>query len=192
MDKPEEDGLRSGDRSEGKSIAGKVEAGSIRLRGLRLSVWAILMLVATISIGLMVAGWLYSLHVASNAREFAAIESGPLDIYGYETENVFPNWLVAILPGDWVAPCDHITQIDLQFNDLSQCDPLDVRRLHDCVWVHTLHIPNVTLSAEMFAAVTGFPGLRHLVVRDWYPPMDNHDVDLRKVSPQGILVTLVK
>lgn len=127
-------------------------------------------------------------HRLSAVREIDAIEKQVLDIYGYESASLLPKWLTDCLPADTARDFQHVTEIDLQFNDLSYCDPADVVALHSCKWVRTIRVPNATMTREMFDAVMGFPNLRELYVRDWFDRVPEHDVILQSGVVSGIKI----
>ncbi len=127
-------------------------------------------------------------HRLGAVRETDAIEKQVLDIYGYERASSLPNWLTNWLPADTTLDFQHVTEIDLQFNDLSDCDPADVVDLHACKWVRTLRVPNATMTREMFDAVMGFPNLRELYVRDWFDRVPEHEVTLETGVVSGIKI----
>jgi len=141
---------------------------------------------AVIAMACTAFGYVCLVHDRHRTREYGAIESGKLDIYGYEEETVLPAWLAGRLPHSFASCFVHITDIDLQFNDLSVCEPRDVRELHACEWVHTLRIPNATLSPDMFAAITSFPRLKTIYFRDWFDGEVQGSVDLRNVKIDGV------
>ena len=130
----------------------------------------------------------HAYHRLGVVRETDAIEKQVLDIYGYERTSSLPNWFTACLPADTALDFQHVSEIDLQFNDLSNCDPADVVDLHACKWVHTLRVPNATMTHEMFDAVMGFPNLRELYVRDWFDRVPEHDVTLETGVVAGIKI----
>ena len=142
--------------------------------------------------GTAFAAWhsFYGYHRSGAEREYEAIERYALDIYGFETESSLPNWLNNRLPTETRLDFEHITEIDLQFNNLSECDPNDVVDLHACKWVHTLRVPNATMSQEMFDAIMGFPNLRNLHVRDWFDRVSTHDVVLQPGVRAGVVIAL--
>ncbi len=127
-------------------------------------------------------------HRLSAAREKDVIEKQVLDIYGYESESSLPQWLTDWLPADTARDFQHITEIDLQFNDLSDCAPADVVDLHACKWVRTIRVPNATMTRDMFDAVTKFPNLQELYVRDWFDRVPAHDVILETGVVSGIKI----
>ena len=161
------------------------------LKRLRWSLRTSLAVLAVTGLVFAAARHFYNIHKQSNVRELDAISVWKLDIYGYETENALPDWLSAQLPQEIALCFEHIYEIDLQFNDLSVCDPSDVRDLHACEWVHTLRVPNVTMSAEMFDAVSQFPRLKNIYIRNWYDEDDAHDVDLRDATVAGVTITMI-
>jgi hypothetical protein len=87
---------------------------------------------------------------------------------------------------------ERMEDIDLQFNDLSVCEPRDVRELHACEWVHTLRIPNATLPPDMFAAITSFPRLKTIYFRDWFDGEVQGSVDLRNVKVDGVRLIVTR
>lgn len=159
------------------------------MRRFRVSLRTSLVAFAAIGVVCTVIGNSYRFHKESKVRETNAINSCKFDLYGYETENYLPAWLRGLLPQDVSASFRHITEIDFQFNDLSSCDPKDVRNLHQCEWVHTLHVPNATMSKEMFDAVSTFPRLKKIYFRHWFADNDKHEIDLRDVAVLGLTIT---
>jgi hypothetical protein len=147
---------------------------------------------AMVAVASAAVGCAYVIHDRYQIREYGAIESGNLDIYGYEEESVLPTWLAGRLPHAFASCFVHITEINLQFNDLSVCDPRHVRELHACEWVHTLRIPNATLPPEMFAAVTSFPRLKTIYFRDWFDGEVEGSVDLRKAQVDGVRLIMTR
>ncbi len=116
------------------------------------------------------------------------IEKQVLDIYGYESASSLPQWLTDWLPVDTARDFQHITEIDLQFNDLSDCDPADVVDLHACKMGSHYSSPNATMTREMFDAVTKFPNLQELYVRDWFDRVPAHAVILKTGVVSGIKI----
>ena len=127
-------------------------------------------------------------HRLGAEREQAAIEQQALDIYGYETASSLPKWLTDLLPADTWRDFLHVTEIDLQFNDLSDCDPADVVDLHACKWVRTIRVPNATMTRQMFDAVMGFPNQKELYVRDWFDRVPEHEVIVKTGVESGIKI----
>jgi hypothetical protein len=127
-------------------------------------------------------------HRVSAMREMDAIEKQVLDIYGYKCTSSLPKWLTDWLPADSARDFQHVTEIDLQFNDLTDCAPADVFDLHACKWVRTIRVPNATMTREMFDAVTGFPNLQELYVRDWFERVPEHDIVLESGVVSGIKI----
>lgn len=142
--------------------------------------------IALMSVASAVIGYVYVDHAQHQIREYGAIERGKLDIYGYEEENVLPAWIAGRLPDAFAASFVHITEIDLQFTDLSACEPRDIRELQACEWVHTLRIPNATLPPEMFTAITSFPRLNTIYFRDWFDGEVQGSIDLRQANVDGL------
>lgn len=121
--------------------------------------------------------------------EWAAVQSANLSL-DYDTEEYFPEWLEPYCPSILSENFEHITLLDLQINDLSTHEPKDVRNLHACAWVHTLYISNVTITEEMFDAISTFPNLRRLSVRILFLEDPNHPIDLRKTTIPGVTITV--
>ena len=153
---------------------------------LQLFLRACLAATAVIAVASAAVGYAYVVHDRHQIREHGAIGSGKLDIYGYEEESVLPAWIAGRLPDAFASCFVHVTEIDLQFNDLSVCEPRDVRDLHACEWVHTLRIPNATLPPDMFAAITSFPRLKTIYFRDWFHGQVQGSVDLRNAKVDGV------
>jgi hypothetical protein len=86
----------------------------------------------------------------------------------------------------------HITELDLQFNDISVCEPRDVRELHACKWVHTLRIPNATLPPEMLAALMSFPHLKTIYFRGWFDEEVQGSIDLRGTKVDGVRLIMTR
>ena len=62
--------------------------------------------------------------------------------------------------------------------------------LHACRWVQILRVPNATMTEEMFDAITGFPNLRELHVRDWFDRVPEHDIVLEPGVQLGVVIVL--
>lgn len=157
---------------------------------LRYSTRFLLVMLALCGVGFAVCRSFHDYHRAGAEREIEAIEKYALDIYGYETDSFLPAWASRWLPSETQRDFEHITEIDLQFNDLSVCDPKDVIDLHACAWVQTLRVPNATMTQEMFDAVVGFPRLREIYVRDWFERSPSHAVSLETGVAPGIKIIL--
>jgi len=158
----------------------------------RLVLRACLAATAVMAVVSAAVGYVCVVHDRYRTREYGAIESGKLDIYGYEEETVLPAWLAGRLPPALASCFVHITDINLQFNDLSVCEPGDVRELHACKWVHTLRVPNATLPPDMFAAITSFPRLKTIYFRDWFDGEVQGSVDLRNAKVDGVRLIMTR
>lgn len=101
-----------------------------------------------------------------------------------------PDWIVKFLPASIAENFEHISDVDLIFNDLTICDPADVRDLHQCKWVHTLHVDNETMTRDMFDAIAGFPNLQTLHVGWGYDALSEHEVQLADASIPGVRIVI--
>lgn len=131
-------------------------------------------------------------HHQAKLDEIDALEKGVVDIFNHEWASVLPDSIVRYLPVSIAQDFKHVTEIDLLFSDLSFCSPADIRDLHRCEWVHTVRIPNPTMTAEMYEAIIGFPRLRTIYYRHWFESRSEHPVAFETAEPSGIRVVLVE
>ena len=134
--------------------------------------------------------WHVRTHRQACIDEWDALNSTSLDIYGEETECLLPQWLTPYLPRSIVSDFTHVTELHLIFNDLSKCDPSQMRCFSSCRHLHTIYIHNPTLSREMHDAVLSIPNLSTISARNWFPAIEDHEYNLRIDSIAGLKITV--
>ena len=120
-----------------------------------------LVLVASVAIGVLSRNWRY--HEAISLAEHRALNERTLDIE-YGEECYLPGWLERILPATISSDFYHITELTFPFDDLSNARSHEVQSYHDCQFVRTIQMGNLTLPRSTLNEILGFPRLERIVV----------------------------